>query len=383
MKTVIIIGTGFAGYTVAREFRKLDKTSKLVMITSDDGSSYPKPMLSNALAKGKSAGDLVMSDANAMAKTLDAEIITHTLVTSIDPDAQTVSFADHVRKYTSLVLAVGASPIHLSFEGDAAEDVLSINDIDDYSVFRQKLLAAKRVALIGPGLIGCEFANDLIKAGFSVAVIGPDSHPISTLLPPPIGLELQQSLAGAGVEWHLGTTTIAINHQQNGYQLSLASGRDVYADIVVSAVGLRPNVSLAKATNIEVNRGIMTNKSLQTSKVNIYAIGDCAEVSTHNLLFIAPILIAARALAQTLSGNKTTVHYPAMPVAIKTPHYPLVVAPPARDAIGEWQFVSAPSGFGINGQFVSPSNELLGFALSGDMVSEKQSLTKRLPDLLS
>ena len=388
MNPVIIVGSGFAGYTLAREFRKLDTTTPLVIITSDDGRSYPKPMLSNALSKGKTADQLAMFTADAMATTLNATILNNCIVNEIDPQQKTITTSDsQVIYYENLVLALGANPIRSPIDGDASDDVLSINNLADYTKYRERLLKAKHVAIIGPGLIGCEFANDLITVDTSVSIIGPSSLPMNSLLPEPIAQELKSTLENAGVNWHLNTTASTINHSQDdateGYDINLSNGESIHADIVVSAIGLRSNIALAQSIGLAVNRGIVTNKHLQTSHSNIYALGDCAEVAGHNLLFIAPILAAAKALAKTLAGDLTAVSYPAMPVAVKTPNYPLIVAPPATDAIGAWQFEPASSGFGIKGIFTNDSGAILGFVLSGDTVSEKQALSKELPHLLS
>lgn len=388
MHPIIIIGSGFAGYTLAREFRKLDSTSPLIIITSDDGRSYPKPMLSNALSKGKTADQLALSSAEAMAKTLNLTIINNSVVNEIDPQQQTVTITNAAPlHYKQLILALGATPIRHALKGDAADDVLPINNLKDYTVFREQLVNAKHVAIIGPGLIGCEFANDLINNGIAVSVIGPSKLPMDGLLPEAIAMELKSTLSRAGVAWHFQSTVTAVNHAtsmyKGGYQLTLFNGDLIHADVVISAIGLCPNIELANTIGLTVNRGIVTDEFLQTSRPNIYALGDCAEVAGHNLLFIAPILAASKALAMTLSGQTTAVKYPAMPVAIKTPNYPLIVASPPLMAEGTWQFESAPSGFGIKATFTNDSAALLGFILSGDMVPEKQVLTKLLPHLLA
>lgn len=385
MNPIIVIGSGFAGYTLAREFRKLDAVTPLIIISEDDGRSYPKPMLSNALSKGKTADQLSLSSAEAMAKTLGATVINNTKVKHIEPQNQTISIATNSPpiSYKNLVLALGASPIRIHVDGNASNDVLSINTLDDYSTFRKQLVGAKHVAIIGPGLIGCEFANDLINTGIAVSVIGPSTLPMTGLVPEPIARELKTTLSKAGVDWYFESTVTSINHAKQGYQLTLSHGQQLQADVVISAIGLRSNTDLAKAMGLNTNNGIVTDEYLQTSQPNIYALGDCAEVSGHNLLYIAPILAAAKALAKTLSGETTAVKYPAMPVAIKTPIYPLVVASPEESATGNWTFEKAPSGFGIKGLFKSDNDTLLGFVLSGDTVSEKQALTKQLPHILA
>lgn len=387
MHPIIIIGSGFAGYTLAREFRKLDPTSPLIIITSDDGRSYPKPMLSNALSKGKTAEQLALSSSEAMATTLNITILSDSIVSDIDPQQQTVTITNSATlHYKQLILALGATPIRNVLQGNATDHVLPINNLSDYTKFREQLVNANHVAIIGPGLIGCEFANDLINTGIAVSVIGPSKLPMDGLLPDPIATELKTVLSNAGVDWHFQSTVTSVNHtttNNNGYELTLSNGDLIQADVVISAIGLCPNIELAKTIGITVNRGIVTDEYLQTSQPNIYALGDCAEVAGHNLLFIAPILAAAKALAKTLSGQTTAVKYPAMPVAIKTPNYPLIVATPAILAKGSWLFESAPSGFGIKAVFTNDSAALLGFVLSGDMVSEKQVLTKFLPDILA
>jgi len=383
MNPVIIIGTGIAGYTLAREFRKLNADVPLIIISADDGCSYPKPMLSNALAKGKTADEIAMFDADSMATKLAIEIITNNEVVHIEPKAQAITLADGKRyNYKQLILAVGASPVTLPIDGVSDGKVLSINSLEDYSVFRDKLVRAERVALIGPGLIGCEFANDLLNVDVAISIIGPDPYPMSTILPEPVAKELQKALESAGVEWHLGATVSTAKQCDKYHELTLTNGDIIQTDLLVSAIGLRPNTLLADAAGLNIGRGIKTDKFLQTSESNIYALGDCAEVDGLNLLFIAPIMAAAKALAKTLAGTLTAVKYSAMPVLIKTSVYPIVIASPPSDAIGIWVFEKSTSGYGKKGVFTGANNALLGFVLSGDMVVEKQSLTKQLPALL-
>lgn len=377
---IVIIGSGLAGYTLAREFRKLDKTTTLTIITHDDGTFYSKPMLSNALSKRKTAALLSMSTADEMATTLNATIMTHTQVTAIDAAQHVVITSNGDISYHSLILACGAIPIRPPMEGNAVVEVLSINNLADYGHFRERLESAQRVAIIGPGLIGCEFANDLLNTGKAVTIIGPDAYPISGLLPVTVGRALKFALSSQGVAWHLGTTAKAVNHYNGGFRITLDSGSEITADLVISAVGLRPNVILAEAAGLNVNRGIVTDQFLQSSIENIYALGDCAEVNGMNLPFIAPMMIGARALAKTLSGEPTEVKYPAMPVVIKTPSYPLVALPPPRDTEGEWSYEGNDSD--ITARFNDKSGNLLGFALAGDAVMQKQVMTTQLSTVL-
>ena len=375
---LVIIGSGLAGYTLAREFRKLDSTTPLTIITSDDGSFYSKPMLSNALAKGKDAEQLVTSSAGEMSEKLNATMTLHTEVSKINPQQRLLTTSKGELPYHRLVIASGAVPFRPPLAGNAGHEVLSINNLADYTLFRERLKDAKRIAVIGPGLIGCEFANDLIDAGKAVTIIGPDAYPISGMLPEKIGSALKSALATQGVAWYLDTTATTVNKTDCGYRITLASGTEITADLVISAIGLRPNTALAEASGLVVNRGVVTNRFLETSTDGIFALGDCAEIDGMNLPFVAPLMIAARALAQQLNGNRVAIKYPPMAVVTKTPACPLVTLPPTRHEKGEWHYEGGASH--ITARFINTDGTLRGFALAGDHVDKKQSLIKALQD---
>ncbi|MEJ2179506.1 MAG: FAD-dependent oxidoreductase [Gammaproteobacteria bacterium] len=303
MDTIVIIGTGLAGYNLAKEIRKLDKQVPLQIITADGGESYSKPMLSNALAKGKSPAQLVLSDAEKMSQQLDATILSNTRVESIDIRARKLHTTSGEISYSKLVLAVGASQISPPLQGNAVKDVLTVNDLNDYEKFHQALDAATHVGIIGPGLIGCEFANDLTSAGKKVTVIGPSKTPLDRLLPDTVGELVLQELTKAGIKWRLGVKATEVNSDGDGYQISMSDGSKLSVDLVLSAVGLRPNISLAQNAGLKVGHGIIVNRTLQSSLPDIYALGDCAEVHGLVLPFVLPLMNAARTLAKTLTGS--------------------------------------------------------------------------------
>jgi len=380
LESLAIVGTGLAGYTLAREWRKLDKERPLVMLTEDDGSFYSKPMLSNALAQGKTPESLALKSAAAMARELDADIRPHTRVDGLDPATQTLTANGERLPYGDLVIATGASPIRIPVAGDGADHMLSVNNLADYSRLRELLGDVRSVAVMGPGLIGCELANDLASQDIAVDVLGPDPWPIASLLPEPAGHALQTALARVGIRFHLGTTARRIDLADSGYRLELEDGSVLQAELVLSAVGLRPDTRLARAAGLETNRGIVTDRFLRTSDPHIFALGDCAEVAGLNLPYVMPIMHGARAMAKTLAGDDTEVTYPAMPVAIKTPALATVVAPPPPGAAGEWE--TSGDGNDIRAIFGNADSPLLGFALTGAAVGEKQTLTQALPPVL-
>ena len=380
---IVIVGSGLAGYTAARELRKLDKQVPLVVVSRDHAGFYSKPMLSNALAGGKTAATLVMKPSAKMAEELAAALRPHAEVRAIDVAAKTVTLGDgETIAYRQLVLAVGADPIRLPLEGDGAGGVLSVNDLDDYARFADRLAGAQAVAILGGGLIGCEFANDLLARGIAPTVIDPAPGPLSRLLPPQGGTYLQQRLEAAGVRFRFGTTAARVdrNGPDAAFTLTLADGSALAADLVLSAIGLRPRTGLARDAGLAVNRGIVVDRRLATSAPDIYAIGDCAEVEGFTLPFVMPIMQQARALAATLAGTPTDVKYPAMPVIVKTPACPTVVWPPLPDASGAWQVDAAPDA--LAARFLDPQERLLGFALMGGATSQRQALAAQVPALL-
>ena len=380
MEPIVIIGSGLAGYTLARELRKLDKNVPLVIITADDGRFYSKPLLSTALAQGKTADQLAGALAPAMAEQLNAEVLVYSRVEEIDPAACNVRVAQRLIAYSKLVLALGADPMRPQLTEDAAESVMSVNDLTDYARFRERITGAQRITILGGGLIGCEFANDLSLAGHQVDIVHPAPYPLDRLLPEVAAQDLQRALAEAGVTWHLGRTATAVNHAAAGYGVTLNDGTVIAADAVLAAIGLRPRVLLAQAAGIRTSRGIQVNRLLETSAAGVYAMGDCAEVAGHVLPYVLPLMAQARALAATLAGAPTEVIYPAMPVIVKTPACPIAVATVAEGLAGNWQVSCVEDG--VCALFQDEKKGLLGFALTGKQAGQRQALAKQLQALL-
>lgn len=345
MNPIIIIGAGLAAYTLARELRKLDKSAPLTIIAADDGGFYSKPMLSNAFAQNRLPAQLVTQSAQQMAAQLEATVLANTVVTAIDATARTVTTADGVLKYSKLVLATGAFAIRLPIEGDAADTVLSVNHVADYAVLREQLdECAARVTILGAGLIGCEFADDLTGGGHQVTLVDPLARPLALLAAPALSDALQAALTARGVSLRLGTTALRIDRQADGLLVTLADGSSFSTDVVLSAVGLRPHAALARAAGINVERGIVVDSHGRSSVADVYALGDCAEYtveagtgkSMRTMPYVAPLMAAARAIARTLSGEETEIEHKPAPVLVKTPSLPLALVPPMLPASGTW-----------------------------------------------
>lgn len=377
MKPIVILGSGLAGYSLLRELKNRNGQEPVVLVTADDGHYYSKPMLSAALAQKKTVASLILSSVAEMAEETGAEILTQTRVLALNPENHGITLDNGSQMtYGKLILALGSNPIRPPLQGEGAQDVLSVNNLGDYGRFLDRVALAKHVAIIGPGLIGCEFANDILQSGRKVTIIGPDLWPISTLMPEIAARGLQQAMETKGATWHLGTFNGPIEKTASGYRTVLKNGAVVEADLVLSAVGIRAEFQLALDSGLKTNRGILTDAYLHTSVPDCFALGDCAEVDGRNLPFVAPLMIGARALAATLTGEPTPVHYPAMPVLIKTSLHPVVTLPAATKD-GSWQFeVQSPTG--VCGRFMDPAGILQGFILTGDQTSKKSSILKEM-----
>ena len=184
-----------------------------------------------------------------------------------------------------------------------------------------------------------------------------------------------QRLAEQGVTWHLGAKAVSVDQTSHGIALQLDNGDVVEGELLLSAVGLNPNIALAQAAGLETHRGIVVDRYLQTSAKQVYALGDCAEVEGAVLPFILPIMHGARALAATLNGDKTALNYPPMPIVVKTPVCPAVIlAPPESE--GEWQCDMQNDG--MRCLYRDKQDAILGFVLLGSATNQRQLILKQM-----
>lgn len=359
---IVIIGSGYAGYGLAQALRKANSQLDIRVLTQDTGHLYSKPALSIALAQGRTAAALATESPLAIEQRLGIRIYSHCRVERIDAQARRLYTSHGEMEYGQLVLASGASALRLPIEG-CADALLSVNNLQDYQQFRERLEGVRNVAILGDGLIGCEFANDMASSGYQVRVIGLGAWPMERLLPEAAGLHLQQALSALDVQWNLRTTLQRIEQHTEGYRLTLADGQHVEADLVLSAVGLRPNLELALQAGLDCARGIKVDATLQTSQPGIYALGDCIEIDGQLLPYLAPINEGIRALSRTLLGQPTQASYPLAPVTVKTPAAPLCLLPPPGNCEGQWRCDNTSDG--MSAVFHDGSGAVRGFVLLG------------------
>lgn len=374
---VVVVGSGLAGFGVLRELRRQSPEARLVLVTQEDGHFYSKPALSTALAKNKTADTLITTPAEKMAANLklDARIGREAL--AIDRASKALLTSGGPVHYDSLVLATGAMPFQPPIGGDAAHRAISVNQLDHYDRFRRELPDGARVLIMGAGLVGTEFANDLVTSGYSPIVVDMLPLPLAQLVPPPVGEKVRDVLQEQGVEWHLERKVEAINYTEvaPGYIATLDDGTVIEADIVLSAVGLRPNVTLAHEAGLDTDMGIKVNAFGQTSDPDIYAIGDCAQYPQGLAAYVTPIMAAARGIAPSALGNPTEIRFPPLSVQVKTTLFPINLLPPRKGLAGEWQAVEGGEA-GDKHIFVDQDKVVRGYVLTQDKCAERMEMDK-------
>ena len=376
-KSVVVVGSGLAGFGVLRELRKSAPDAKLTMVTLEDGHFYSKPALSTALAKGKTAITLVTSDAEKMKTQLKLDARIGRKAEAIDRAGKALCTTGGPIHYDALILATGALPFRPQMEGNAAHRAISVNQLDHYGRFRAELPDGARVLVMGSGLVGTEFANDLVTNGYKPIVVDMLALPLAQLVPPAVGEKVRDTLAAEGVQWHLGRKITAIDYSEPGpgYVATLDDGSTIEADLVLSAVGLRPNVNLAEEAGLEVGLGIKVNQFGQTSDPDIYAIGDCAEYQHGLSAYVMPIMAAARGIAPSVLGTPTEIRFPPLSVQVKTTLFPINLLPPAPSVAGEWREVEDDAS-GSKYIFVGNDNVVRGYVLTKEKCEHRMDMDK-------
>jgi len=232
---------------------------------------------------------------------------------------------------------------------------------------------------MGAGLVGTEFANDLAAAGHKPIVVDMLPHPLGRLAPPEVGERIREALAAEGVSWRLGRKIVALHDQNGATRADLDDGSSIEADIVLSAVGLRPHTQLAAEAGLAVGAGVKVDATGRTSDPFIYAIGDCAEYEHGLAAYITPIMAAARAIAPSALGAPTPIRFPPLSVQVKTTFYPTVILPAPIGVTGSWDRLEADEN-GLKYVFRDSASAICGYVLTQHKCEERIEMDRALGD---
>ena len=299
---LVVIGNGMAGIRTVEELLKLAPDMyEIVVFGEEPYGNYNRIMLSPVLAGDKTIDEIMLNDEQWYA---DHGITLHKGKRVVEIDRvrrQVVAEDGTTESYDRLLVATGSRPFILPVPGNDLEGVIGFRDIADVDTMLEAARNRRHAVVIGGGLLGLEAANGLMQQGMSVTVV----HLLDTLmerqLDRPAAEMLRKSLEERGLHFLMPAETEAIIGQERVEKVRFRDGTEIYADLVVMAVGIRPNVELAKAAGIHCERGIVVNDTLQTYDPRVYAIGECVQHRGKTYGLVAPLFEMARVCANHLA----------------------------------------------------------------------------------
>ncbi len=310
---LIVIGSGMVGSRFVENLLKQTKQTEnpyeIHIFNKEPVGGYNRIMLSHVLS-GEKQIDEIMTHDEAWFEARGVFLHVGKEIVNIDTDQQQVFTADGQRHdYDKLVLATGSNPFIIPVPGYELPGVISFRDIQDVETMIDTAQRKHKAVVIGGGLLGLEAANGLMIRGMEVTVV----HLMETLMEMQLdslaGQLLKASLEAKGMKFEMPAQTAKILGETHVTGVQFADGHEIEADLVVMAVGIRPNVGIAKKIGLEVNRGIVVSDQLETSLPNIYAVGECTEHNGTVYGLVAPLYEQAEVLAKHLSGDTQAAYH--------------------------------------------------------------------------
>jgi nitrite reductase (NADH) large subunit len=308
---LVVIGNGMAGMrTVEELLSRAPDRYDITVIGAEPHPNYNRIMLSSVLA-GEKALDEVVINPREWYDEHRIALVTGVAATGVDPAARLVTLADgKTVDYDRLLLATGSKPLAPPIPGLGLPGVRAFRDIADVEAMIEAAGRHRRAVVIGGGLLGLEAAWGLKRRGMAVAVV----HLMPTLMERQLdqaaGELLQRDLDARGIAFFTNGQTEEILGTERAEGVMLADGREIPADLVVLAIGIRPNIDLARGARLDVNRGILVGDDMRTSDPHIYAVGECIEHNGQVFGLVAPIWEQARVCGTRLAGDEAAVYVP-------------------------------------------------------------------------
>ncbi len=383
---LVLIGNGMAGMRTIEELLKLapDKYD-ITVFGAEPHGNYNRIMLSPVLAGDKTIDEIITHDVQWY-QDHNIDLHTDTTVTAIDRVKREVIADDgSAVSYDRLILATGSNPFMLPLPGSELEGVISFRDINDVNTMIETAKTHNNAVVIGGGLLGLEAANGLMQQGMGVTVV----HRSDTLMNQQLdhvaaGL-MRVELEAKGLKFLMNHATQALMGSDRVEKVQFDDGTDIAADLVVMAIGVRPNTALAKKAGVLCDRGILVNDTLQTYTPNIYAVGECVQHREQTFGLVAPLFEQAKVCANHLANIGIAVYMTtATATQLKVTGIDLFSAGDFRgDGQSQSIIYKDPQRF-IYKKLVIKNNTIIGIVLYGDthdgqwyfsMLNEQQDIS--------
>ncbi|MES9923636.1 MAG: nitrite reductase large subunit NirB [Candidatus Thiodiazotropha endolucinida] len=301
---LVLIGNGMAGIRTIEELLKLDESAnyEITVFGEEPHTNYNRILLSPVLAGEQKFDDIIL---NPPEWYNDNGITLHSgdPVTEIDRIHNRVVTASGISmEYDRLIIATGSRPFMLPIPGADLDGVLGFRDIEDVEKMLEVANSHNKAVVIGGGLLGLEAANALMKQGMQVSVVHLMNSLMENQLDKPAADLLKTSLEEKGLNFLLEKNTKEITGSNRVTGITFTDGEHLEADLVIMAVGIRPNIDLAKTSGIHCERGILVSDTMQTFDPSIYAVGECVQHRDVCYGLVAPLFEQAKVCANHLAN---------------------------------------------------------------------------------
>lgn len=366
---LVIIGNGMAAAKLVEELNARSLGRFAVCVVGDEPRlAYNRVLLSSVLAREVSQGDIELKSGDWW-RAHGVTLLYGQRATAIDADIRRVRLANGATlPFAKLVLATGSKAIRLNVPGMDMAGVITFRDLSDVASMEQAAKTHKQAAVIGGGLLGLEAAYGLAKAGMQVSVIHLMDRLMERQLDARASSMLKAAVEAKGIAVHLNAETAAVKGHHRAGKVLLKDGREITADLVVVAAGIRANSDLAATAGLDINRGIVVDDHMQTSRADIYAIGECAEHRGACYGLVEPAYEQARVLAAHLAGGKAAYTGSVLATNLKVSGVNVYSAGDFMGAPGTENIVLSDPGLGSYKKLVLKDGKLVGAVLFGDTV---------------
>ena len=320
---IIIIGSGYAAWKFVETFRK-HSLEAITVITQSNGDYYSRPKISKEI--GEQSSNVIINHADKQSIDHNVTLVNNCEAIGIDRNRKNLITDQGIFKYSTLVIASGSSTHH-NFNKNLS-NLYTIDQLEDYTNFKENLKKSDHIAIIGAGLVGCEVADNLSKNNYNVTIINKHQELIHNLIPPPIAKRLAESFLSSNIKIKNCSEVSTIENTKNNITCNFSDGSFESYDKVVLCIGITSNIDFSKRAGIDTGKhGLIVDEFMRTNDRNIFSLGDCIEINGQTSRFLSSIAKQADVIANEILHNNQEKAYKknTNTIKIKTSHFPITV----------------------------------------------------------